>query len=601
MTLISLPAKKTNKILALTLLTAFVFSLFDLRVFSEGSISATLKTSESTVHSGANYTLSVELSAAYATDIKAEISRGSDIVYVDIPAGQKGGSVEVKAGSYGKTTEECYTLQKNSAFDASGNAEAKVKVLPKPSISFNANFLMTSVGRNLKVYFKCKNADQISVALPISLRNNDGTILEKYTIDTSHSSFQHTVKIEKNWKFPYTLTVYNELTGTKCASIPVMVTDASKPGIRRVDTTEKKIALGFDCGYNNVYTDYILDTLDEYDAKVTFFVTGFFCKGFPDQLKKIKERGHEIGNHTMNHLRMNELSTEEVYSEIKGVNDMVHDIVGISPKIMRPSYGAGNSRVVAISRMLGCETVFWTEDSYDWDPEKTADYIINRSTKNMGEGCILLFHNSAPKTKKTLKKILDDYKAKGLKVVPISELLYDGNYTIDAKGLQKPDPSLKKITAAELLSGRKFTVNVTGASAEQTELELSPLFNEEPVWKNKKDVEKIQSNPSLMTVSYDFGDTVNAPIQSGDTLGKATFSYNNEVWFTAEMTAAHDIALPDVSSDISPTDTKASDIDPPSPSKGYGTPFILGANVAILAIAVLTFLLIKSVRKLSGK
>ena len=102
MTLISLPAKKTNKILALTLLTAFVFSLFDLRVFSEGSISATLKTSESTVHSGANYTLSVELSAAYATDIKAEISRGSDIVYVDIPAGQKGGSVEVKAGSYGR-------------------------------------------------------------------------------------------------------------------------------------------------------------------------------------------------------------------------------------------------------------------------------------------------------------------------------------------------------------------------------------------------------------------------------------------------------------------------------------------------------------------
>ena len=391
--------------------------------------------------------------------------------------------------------------------------------------------------------------------------------------------------------------MYNELTGTKCASIPVMVTDASKPGIRRVDTTEKKIALGFDCGYNNVYTDYILDTLDEYDAKVTFFVTGFFCKGFPDQLKKIKERGHEIGNHTMNHLRMNELSTEEVYSEIKGVNDMVHDIVGISPKIMRPSYGAGNSRVVAISRMLGCETVFWTEDSYDWDPEKTADYIINRSTKNMGEGCILLFHNSAPKTKKTLKKILDDYKAKGLKVVPISELLYDGNYTIDAKGLQKPDSSLKKITAAELLSGREFTVNVTGASAEQTKLELSPLFSEEPVWKNKKDVEKIQSDPSLMTVSYDFGDTVSAPVKSGDTIGKASFSYGDEVWFTADMTAAEDVDLPDERPAVSSRDVKVSDADIAPEEGDHTVVYYLEIAFAVVALVILMIIIVREFRK----
>ena len=334
---------------------------------------------------------------------------------------------------------------------------------------------------------------------------------------------------------------------------------------------------------------------------MTFFVTGFFCKGFPDQLKTIYDRGHEIGNHTMHHLRMNELTAEEVYSEIDGVNQMVHDSLGIYPKIMRPSYGSANYQVVAISRMLGCETVFWTEDSYDWDPDKSAEYIINRATKNMGEGCILLFHNSAPKTKETLRAILDDYKAKGLKIVPISELLYDGNYVIDADGVQKPDPDLQTVSGEELLGERKFTVNVTGASSDRTELALKPVFVESTVIKNKKDIEKIKADPSLMTVSYDFGDTVNAPIQSGDTLGKATFSYNNEVWFTAEMTAAHDIALPDVSSDISPTDTKASDIDPPSPSKGYGTPFILGANVAILAIAALTFLLIKSVRKLSGK
>ncbi len=592
---------RTKRFFALILLTAFVFSSFDMRVFAEGTVTASLKASASTVHSGTEFTLNLTLSAASASDIHAEISGGKKTFSLDIPAGQTSGSVGVKAGSYGRITTETFTLIDNGAFQSSGKSEAKVKVLPKPNVSFNANFLMTSVGRELKVYFKCKNADQMSVELPISLRTNDGKVLEKYTVDSSHSSFHHTVAIGKKWKFPYALKVFNELTGKECASIPVMVTDTGKPGIRRVDTAEKKIALGFDCGYNNVYTDYILDTLDEYDAKVTFFVTGFFCKGFPEQLKKIHERGHEIGNHTMNHLKMGELSNEKVYSEIKGVNDMVHDILGFSPKIMRPSYGSAGANVVAISRMAGCETVFWTEDSYDWDPEKSADYIIKRATKDMGEGCILLFHNSAPKTKKTLRKILDDYKAKGLKIVPVSELLYDGYYTVDSKGVQRPDPDFQMISGGELLRERKFTVNVTGASDRQTQLELTPVFTDEPISRNKDVIAKIKADPSLMEVSYDFGDTVAAPVKSGDKIGMATFSYRNEVWFTAEMTAAQDIAkAEEVSSGadtaVSPADTHVDDTDRRPGNEEPSIPLILGINIAILAIAAATFLLMMFIR-----
>ena len=103
--------------------------------------------------------------------------------------------------------------------------------------------------------------------LPISLRTNEGKILKEYTVDPLNYSFQYALTVENDWAFPYALNVYNEITGSVCASIPVMVNDPDRRGIRRVETTEKKIALGFDCGYNNVYTDYILDTLDEYDAK----------------------------------------------------------------------------------------------------------------------------------------------------------------------------------------------------------------------------------------------------------------------------------------------------------------------------------------------
>lgn len=590
-----------KRMLALILLFVLVFSSLDWRVFAGGSVTATLKASADTVHSGTTYTLRVELSSACASDVKAEITGGKEALTVDIPAGQTEGSVEVKAGSYSKAKTESYALQKNGAFDVPDNAKANVKVLPKPAMTFNASFLMISAGRNLKVYFKCRNADQISVGLPISLRTKDGKILEKYTVDEKHSSFQHTVKIEKNWKFPYGLKVVNELTGAECASIPVMVSDVGKPGIRRVDTTEKKIALGFDCGYNNVYTDYIMDTLDEYDAKVTFFVTGFFCKGFPDQLKKIHERGHEIGNHTMNHLRMNELDAQKVYSEIQGVNDMVHDAIGIYPKIMRPPYGAASTSVIAISRMAGCETVYWTEDSYDWDPDKTADYIINRATKNMGEGCILLFHNSAPKTKQTLRKILDDYKSKGLKIVPVSELLYDGNYTVNAKGLQQPDPDLEQVTGEQLLGGRNFTVNVTGAPADQSELSLKPKFAEESIRRNKDDIARIKADPTLMQVSYEFGEQVSAPIKAGDTLGKATFSYDNEVWFTADMTAASDVVQVDqVSSEAKDIVSLTDDVsgsDTPFNEEGSNLPLVFGINLVILALVVAAYFTMKMINK----
>ena len=572
--------------MSLLLLLSLLFSMFNMSVFAEGNLTASLKVSEATVHSGTKFTLTVELSSAAANDIDAEISDGKKTYSVRIPSGGQSGSVEMTAGKSDKAVVKTYTLNSSSAF-TSEKSTVSVRILPKPAITFNASFLMASVGKQIKVYFKCKNATQMTVALPISLRAHDGTVLQQYSVDTSHTSFEYSLKIDKDWEFPYSLEVHNELTDTTCATIPVMVTDLNKPGIRKVETTEKKIALGFDCGYNNKFTDYILDTMDEYDAKVTFFVTGFFCKGFPDQLTKIHERGHEIGNHTMQHLRMANLPPEDIYKEIQGVNDLVREATDVSPVIMRPPYGSAGATVVAISRMTGCETVFWTMDSYDWDPKVSADEIIERATKNMGEGCILLFHNSAPKTKQTLKVILDDYKAKGLKIVPVSELLYDGHYLVDEKGTQKPDPNYVKITGSELVNGRKFTVKAEGDGI-NAELKLNPVFSGDAIYRDKNDIAKIQADQSLLVVSYDFGEPVSAPVKKGETIGNATFSYNHQVWFTAEMHAANDVLkddekqtgkkLPSSEALVSPSDTAP---------KTYPTDVYIGINVLIIGLVFL--------------
>lgn len=573
---------------ALALLVSIVLLMFDFTVFADSEITAKISASDKIVHSGAEFTLSVELSSAPNSDVAAEIETGKKTLQVTIPAGETKGSIKIKAGKHSRTSLETYSVKSNAAFVTEGRGQVEVKVLPKPEISFNASFIMAVVDKKVYVYFKCKNASEMSVPLPISLRTNEGKILKKFTVDSNNSSFQYALTVEKDWVLPYALKVYNEITGSVCVSIPVMVTDLNRSGIRKVETTEKKIALGFDCGYNNVYTDYILDMLDEYDAKATFFVTGFFCKGFPEQLKKIHERGHEIGNHTMNHLRMNTLSLEEVYEEIKGVNDMVYENIGIYPVIMRPPYGNANTNVVAISRMAGCETVFWTMDSYDWDPEKSADFIIKRATEGMGEGCILLFHNSAPKTKKTLKTILEDYKAKGLKIVSISELLYDGHYLIDEKGTQKLDPDYQQVKGDELLSAGNYTVTVSGNET-QSKIAVKPVFNDESVSVKKKDIEKIQKDSSLIEVRYDFGDTVSAPVKYGDHLGQATFSYNNEVWFTADMIAQSDVAItgriPEDAPEVVREDISLSEIT--DDSDFLGIPFTLAINIGILLLAFL--------------
>lgn len=585
-----------KRMAALLLFFSFVLIMTQATVFSEGEIKGTLKVSDSTVHSGAKFTISVELSSASGKDINAEISDGSKTYSLTVPSGQTVGSVEITAPKSSETAVKTYTLSGNDSFTAETKS-VKVKILPKPVMTFNANFLMASVGKQVKVYFKCKKASQMTVPLPVSLRLANGKVLQKFTVDKTHGSFEYLMKIGSDWEFPFSLEIHNDLTDTACKTIPVMVTDLNKPGIRRVDTTEKKIALGFDCGYNNKFTDYIMDVMDEYNCKVTFFVTGFFCQKFPDQLKKIHERGHEIGNHTMQHLRMAELKPEAIYQEIQGVNDLVREATGVSPVIMRPPYGSANSNVVAVSRMAGCETVFWTMDSYDWDPKQSAETIIERSTKNMGEGCILLFHNSAPKTKQTLKKILDDYKAKGLQIVPVSDLLYDGHYLVDENGTQKPDPNNVKVSGSELMSGRTFTVNVSGGT--DATLELVPVFSDAPAYRCKKDVSAIQADPSVMKVSYDFAEPLQAPVSKGDKIGTASFSYQEKVWFTAEMVAASDVPLSskegNASVELSPSDARVSPSD--SQTGSPDAEVILGLNVAILGLAFCVAAVVHSVRK----
>ena len=283
-------------------------------------------------------------------------------------------------------------------------------------------------------------------------------------------------------------------------------------------------------------------------------------------LKEIHKRGHEIGNHTMRHRSLPTLTDEEVYKEVDGVNQAVYKKVGVTPKVLRPPYGSGNYNVHNIIRMAGCEVIYWSHDSLDWDPERTASEIINRATNNIDGGSIVLFHNSAPKTEQTLRKILDKYKELGLEIVPVSELIYHNYFTIDKLGHQKLKKGYAAVKPSELLGDYTPSIPVTGAAAPDqppVPLALKPAFDDRSQVRTTEDIAKIKENPSLLEIQYDCGDTIAAPVQAGDRIGTATFCYKNEVWFKAEVTAAQDIPVyeppkeePVGSADVSPSDAE---------------------------------------------
>ena len=210
--------------------------------------------------------------------------------------------------------------------------------------------------------------------------------------------------------------------------------------IYAVDRSDNKIAISFDAAWGGDKTEKILDILDEYGVKTTFFMVDIWTQRFPGLVKEIAARGHEIGNHSTTHPKMSTLSREQILKELDTMADNVQAITGVRPTLFRPPYGDYNNDVVLIARDAGYEPIQWSVDSLDWK-NKGVQPLIDRATKNVKSGDIVLFHNDSKYILDALPTILKSYREQGFTVVPISELLLTGETTLDAQGIQHPAPT----------------------------------------------------------------------------------------------------------------------------------------------------------------
>ena len=208
--------------------------------------------------------------------------------------------------------------------------------------------------------------------------------------------------------------------------------------IYSVQREDKVLALTIDAAWEDDKTEFILDTLDSYGVKATFFLCGFWVEKYPDMVLEIHERGHEIGNHSSTHPHMTKLSPAQMKKDVEACDAMIENIIGARSKIFRAPYGEYNDSVILTMREAGYEIIQWDLDTVDWRQERSAQTILDSVVPKLHPGCIILCHNNGYTIKEYLPKLLDAAKNAGYSFLTVSELLLGGETRIDVNGVQKP-------------------------------------------------------------------------------------------------------------------------------------------------------------------
>lgn len=210
---------------------------------------------------------------------------------------------------------------------------------------------------------------------------------------------------------------------------------SKKVPIYSVDTKDKKIAITFDVNWGDDKTNEILDTLDKYNAKATFYIIGLWCDDYPEKVKEIVKRGHEIGNHSNKHPDYTKMTKENIIKDLEIANAKILSLTGESPKTFRFPSGAYNDIAMEAIESTGLKAIQWDADSVDWKANG-ADIEYERIVSKAKEGSILLFHNDGKYTPENLPRIIEKYQSMGYEFVKVSELIYNKDYYLDHTGKQ---------------------------------------------------------------------------------------------------------------------------------------------------------------------
>ncbi len=210
--------------------------------------------------------------------------------------------------------------------------------------------------------------------------------------------------------------------------------------IYSVERTQKVCAISFDAAWGNEDTQTLIDILEKFHVKTTFFVVGDWAEKYPESVKALHDAGHEVMSHSNHHDHYNTLTAQQIVEDVTASNQRIAAATGVTPTLIRCPYGEYDDHVISAIRSMGMEPIQWDVDSLDWK-DYDAGTICKRVRDKLAPGSIVLFHNAALHTPEALPSVLEHMIREGYTVVPIGQLIYWENYTIDHTGRQFPAQS----------------------------------------------------------------------------------------------------------------------------------------------------------------
>ena len=186
-------------------------------------------------------------------------------------------------------------------------------------------------------------------------------------------------------------------------------------------TGNKVIALTFDDG-PGPYTAHLLDVLDQYGAKATFFLIGSKVSSQANIVRSIHARGHQLGNHSWSHPELPKLPVDQIADEIDRTNDAIKQATGVTPAILRPPYGAVNGVVLEQLRLRGMSSILWSVDTRDW-ADRNSDIVCSRAVAGARPGAVILMHDIHQTSVGAVPCILSALKQQGYSFVTVQGLI----------------------------------------------------------------------------------------------------------------------------------------------------------------------------------
>lgn len=187
---------------------------------------------------------------------------------------------------------------------------------------------------------------------------------------------------------------------------------------RAILDNDKRICLTFDQGYENGYTESILNTLKEKNVKAVFFLTGDYAERNEKLVRRMIDEGHIIGNHGMKHASLPSVSIEEAENEIMSLHEFVKEKYGCEMQYFRPPCGEYSEQSMAICQKLGYKTMLWSFAYQDWDvnAQPDPDEAFERISSAAHGGEICLLHSVSAVNAEILPRVIDSFREQGFEL-----------------------------------------------------------------------------------------------------------------------------------------------------------------------------------------